>query len=57
MKDRNVEDKCYSPDCIHYPRQHKHIRSIDGEYVKFIIDKPIQRKEQDDADTRRQWQS
>ena len=59
MQSKNVSDICYSQDCEYnspYLRAHKHVRTPDGSYVKFIVEKPkysTEIKEITDADTRR----
>ncbi len=43
------DENCYENDCP-YKKPHKHIRTIHGNYIKYIIEKPTY-KEIDHADT------
>jgi len=58
MLNKSANDVCYSQDCEYnypYMRAHTHVRTPDGTYVKFIVEKPkySEIKEITDADTRR----
>ena len=44
MQDRNESNTCYDPDCDHAMRMHYHVRTNDGSYVKFIVEKPQQKE-------------
>lgn len=46
-------DICYDQDCRFHGREHKHVKTNDGEYVKYIIQRSPQliAKEINDADT------
>jgi hypothetical protein len=45
------DDICYSQDCIYGPKEHYHVLTPHGSYVKFII------RSKEYADTRGQWES
>lgn len=43
MQNKNVGKPCESTECdynIPFMRPHVHVRTPDGTYVKFIVDKP-----------------
>ena len=48
----NSPDRCYDSECMYSLRAHKHVRTNDGEYIKYIIDRPVY-KESEDAYTSR----
>ncbi len=50
MQSKNEDNLCWVDEC-QYQKPHKHIRTNDGSYVKYIIEKPKANKEQYDADT------
>ena len=56
MQDQSDANKqCYDKDCEHnspYMRPHAHVRTINGVYVRFIVDKPKPIRSISDADTR-----
>jgi hypothetical protein len=40
MQDRNVNKMCHDENCRHMDRQHFHVLTNSGNYVKFIVEKP-----------------
>lgn len=43
MLNKNEDKLCFDDKCMYnnpYHREHYHVRTIHGEYVKFIVDKP-----------------
>lgn len=48
MQSRNVNNQtdshhdtlCYDIECRYHGREHKHVRTNDGEYIKYIVPKP-----------------
>lgn len=49
MQNKNVNNECVDDNCP-YAKPHKHVRTNDGCYVKYIIEKP-KTKESRNADT------
>lgn len=43
MQDRNVNKQCVDPKCDYAMKAHWHVRTNDGVYVKFIVEKPKQK--------------
>lgn len=35
------DGKCHNEECEHFPREHRHVMTNNGAYVKFIVEKPI----------------
>jgi hypothetical protein len=52
MLNKKEDELCWVDECT-YKKPHKHIRTNDGSYVKYIIEKPKANanKENYDADT------
>lgn len=53
---KDTDGRCYNQECEHHGRAHKHIRTINGTYVKFIIEKQPEGSIPH-ADTWRQWET
>lgn len=53
MQKQKEDDVCRSHDCRYGPKEHYHVVTSNGSYVKFIVRK----RSLENADTRGQWKS
>lgn len=43
MQSKNESDRCYDDQCDYAMRPHYHVRTNNGTYIKYIVEKPKQK--------------